>query len=353
MDKIRFYIVGALLSLIGIIISLKIYFNSLNTHDEQKKVIQSQKEETFKDFFTNIIPDDFYNIIKEEAPKINQIQEVELSPPNPEELLSLNEIEDESKVIEKRRAELINKRNLERARSGLNLDESNEQFILKENIQPPSILNEINEPIAASTAPIDLTRTLLAGSIIDVTLDNEIISNLPGKILGQVSNNIYASKGNKIVIPQGSKVLGKYASLNKLGDERLNIMINKIITPDGRIIKFTQETGLGDQEGKQGLAGDLDNRTVQKYQNGMLIASIAAGSQLAVPVYNEKGRAVADSFSRALVDVTAKALDETMDIKPILRIPKGSLTQLITEDNIIFPKPDEAIVLGQKLEERK
>ncbi|MBN8828955.1 MAG: TrbI/VirB10 family protein [Sphingobacteriia bacterium] len=344
MDKTKALIIASIVFVLFGLGTLLLYLRNVDSHNNNAKNIiihkSNQKEGN--------LPEDFFPEHNEE------VKEEIVEAPKPEHLFKYNEIDDDSIKIRKQREELIKLKHAERARQHILLDSKDDnKFILRENQQSNLLLRDIEEPIATTTAPINLKRTLVAGSIIDVTLYNETLSTLSGKILGQVSENIYASHGNKILIPRGSSIMGSYKPLSKVGDDRLNMIITKIITPDGRFIKFTNETLLSDQEGKSGLAGELDNKLKEKYGMALLVATIAASSQLAIPIYDERGRAVANSIQREFNQVNAKSLEKNLDINPTIRVPKATLAQLIIEDNIIFPEPDEAVVMGQIIEGRK
>ncbi|MDR3077075.1 MAG: hypothetical protein LBU26_07205, partial [Synergistaceae bacterium] len=75
---------------------------------------------------------------------------------------------------------------------------------------------------------------LSAGSIISGVMVGGINSDLPGTILGQVTQNVYdTATGAHLLIPQGARMVGAYDSHVVYGQSRLLVVWNRIIFPDG------------------------------------------------------------------------------------------------------------------------
>jgi type IV secretion system protein TrbI len=75
---------------------------------------------------------------------------------------------------------------------------------------------------------------LKAGSVIPGALVTAINTDLPGEVIGQVTENVYDSvTGNYLLIPQGSKLLGKYQSLVSNGQNRALVVWQRLIYPNG------------------------------------------------------------------------------------------------------------------------
>ncbi|TGQ47017.1 conjugal transfer protein TrbI, partial [Mesorhizobium sp. M1C.F.Ca.ET.210.01.1.1] len=67
-------------------------------------------------------------------------------------------------------------------------------------------------------SPYELKR----GSVIPATLITGINSDLPGRITAQASQNVYDSAtGHYVLIPQGTKLFGRYDSKVSFGQSRV------------------------------------------------------------------------------------------------------------------------------------
>ena len=79
--------------------------------------------------------------------------------------------------------------------------------------------------------------TLMAGAIIPASLVTGLNSDLPGFVIGQVTENVYDTvSGRYLLIPQGAKIIGKYDSVIAFGQKRALIVWQRLIRPDGSSI---------------------------------------------------------------------------------------------------------------------
>jgi type IV secretory pathway VirB10-like protein len=100
---------------------------------------------------------------------------------------------------------------------------------------------------------------LSAGTVIVGVLLTGINSDLPGQILGQVSQNVYDSAtGKHLLIPQGEKVVGEYDSRVVYRQERVLIVWTRIIFPDASSISLEAMPGV-DMSGYAGLCDKVNN----------------------------------------------------------------------------------------------
>ena len=78
---------------------------------------------------------------------------------------------------------------------------------------------------------------VMAGIIISASLVTGINSDLPGRIIAQVTENIFDTvSGRYLLIPQGARMIGTYDSLVAFGQERALVVWQRIIMPDGSSI---------------------------------------------------------------------------------------------------------------------
>jgi type IV secretory pathway VirB10-like protein len=196
---------------------------------------------------------------------------------------------------------------------------------------------------AETTFPVDLERTITADRFIPAILIPEINSELEGKVVAQVETHVYGAHGRKILIPAGSKAIGRYLPFKKAGQERLRIVWERIITPEGINIKTT-DAQMADAMGRSGITGEVDNRNWDKYGMAVLVSMISAIGQLHVPADSVNQKAAIDAFGRELSRVTADILQQSLDIKPRVTIPAGSRILISPIDDIWFKKPVKNVV---------
>lgn len=74
---------------------------------------------------------------------------------------------------------------------------------------------------------------VMAGTVIAGALVTGIKSDLPGDVIGAVTEPVYdTATGKHLLIPQGSRILGRYNSQVSYGQSRVQVVWNRIILPD-------------------------------------------------------------------------------------------------------------------------
>lgn len=105
-------------------------------------------------------------------------------------------------------------------------------------------------------SPYELKR----GSVIPATLITGINSDLPGRISAQVSQNVYDSAtGHHLLIPQGTKLFGRYDSKVSLGQSRVLVVWTDIIFPNGSTLQIGGMAGT-DAQGYGGFRDRVDRK---------------------------------------------------------------------------------------------
>jgi type IV secretion system protein TrbI len=165
-----------------------------------------------------------------------------------------------------------------------------------------------------------------AGSYIPAALITGINSDLPGSVNAQVTENVYDTvTGNYLLIPQGAKLVGEYNSSLTFGQQRVQVVWNRIIFPDGESIDLEKMQGV-DIAGFSGFHDKVDNHYLRIYGNAVLLSLMGAGYD----ILNQKAEqdtdpreTVAASVGQKLADVSGQTLEKNMDVQPTLIIDPG------------------------------
>ncbi len=113
----------------------------------------------------------------------------------------------------------------------------------------------VAKPIQAPVSPYEIK----AGTIIPAALVTGINSDLPGQIIAQVTQNVFdTATGRFLLVPQGSRLVGKYDSLISYGQDRALVVWTRLILPNGDSIDLEGMPG-GDQTGAAGLQDETDH----------------------------------------------------------------------------------------------
>jgi len=188
------------------------------------------------------------------------------------------------------------------------------------------------------------------GTVIPGIMLTGINSDLPGKLIAQVSQHVYdTATGNMLVIPQGSRLFGVYDSRVAVGQERVLIAWNRVIFPDGSSVSLDTMPGT-DQAGYAGLTDEVNNHYLRIFGSAMVMSLITGGMSYAVDsmsgnsgssqsdkptMQDEMGTALATQLGQASLQL----LQQSVNIKPTLEIRPGYRFNLVVVKDVIFDRP--------------
>lgn len=183
---------------------------------------------------------------------------------------------------------------------------------------------------------------LKAGSIIAGALVTAIDTDLPGEVIGQVTENVYdTASGNYLLIPQGSKLLGRYQSLVSNGQNRVLLVWQRLICPNGNSIVLEGMPGT-DEAGTAGLRDKVDYHLDKLAQAAALTTALAYAGNLARDPQNRRGNGGSDVIGDAVAQqanrVGERILEKELDVQPTITVRPGwPLRVLVNKDMILAP----------------
>ncbi len=84
----------------------------------------------------------------------------------------------------------------------------------------------------------------MAGTVIAGALVTGTKSDLPGEVIATVTEPVFdTATGKFLLIPQGSRILGRYNSQVSYGQSRVQVVWNRIILPDTSSLTLTTSWG--------------------------------------------------------------------------------------------------------------
>ncbi|MEP2726011.1 TrbI/VirB10 family protein [Roseibium sp.] len=204
---------------------------------------------------------------------------------------------------------------------------------------PPAFLDRPAEQRTASArslVPSPSTAVLQAGSIIPAALITGIRSDQPGLVTAQVTENVYDSlSGRRLLIPQGARLIGDYASDVGFGQRRVLLAWNRLILPDGRSIVLERQPAA-DPSGYAGLEDGVDYHWGGVVKAAFVSTLLGVGSELGSGGDSDLVRALRrgsqDSVNRAGEQIVARELD----IRPTLTIRPGYPVRVLVTRDIVL-----------------
>ncbi|RZN12637.1 IncP-type conjugal transfer protein TrbI [Bradyrhizobium sp. Leo121] len=184
---------------------------------------------------------------------------------------------------------------------------------------------------------------LKRGSVIPATLITGINSDLPGRITAQVSQNVYDSAtGHRLLIPQGTKLMGRYDSKISFGQSRVLVIWTDIIFPNGSTVQIGGMAGT-DAEGYGGFTDQVDNHYFKTFGSAILLAIIGTGIDMAVPqsstlaTQQTASDAARRNFAETFGRVAERTINKNLDVQPALEIRPGYQFNVLVDQDIVFP----------------
>jgi len=207
----------------------------------------------------------------------------------------------------------------------------NEQFVSAASTEFPDT--------ALATPLSDLNRTLVQGTVMQATLETAIQSDLPGMIRAIVSFDIRSYDGSQVLVPKGSRLFGTYRADLALYQKRALILWTRVITPDGLSIMIGSRGT--DRLGRAGQTGFVDTKFDERFGSAALISFLGAAPTAVAASQSDGGN---EAQTQILADVSSDfqsvssgALEEYLTIPPTIYIDQGSVINVLTERDVIFP----------------
>jgi type IV secretory pathway VirB10-like protein len=191
----------------------------------------------------------------------------------------------------------------------------------------------LSAQIEPARSPYELKR----GSIIPATLITGINSDLPGHITAQVSQNVFDSAtGRHLLIPQGTKLLGRYDSEVVFGQSRVLVVWTDLIFSNGSTLRIGSMAGT-DMSGYAGFADKVDRHHLQTFGSAVLVALIGAGTEMLMP--NERGRPASEAgkgLGQTMGKLSEQTISRNLDVQPTLEIRPGYLFNILVKQDLTF-----------------
>jgi type IV secretion system protein TrbI len=186
--------------------------------------------------------------------------------------------------------------------------------------------------------------TLMAGSIIPASLITGLNSDLPGFVVGQVTEQVYDTvTGRHLLIPQGTKIIGKYDSVVAFGQKRALVVWQRLIRPDGSSLVIDNLPAT-DEGGYAGLEDKIDYHTWQLLKGIALATLLGVGTELSIG--NEQGDLIA-ALRQSAQENTNRAgqsfVERQLDVQPTLTVRPGWPLHIIVHKDLVlqpYPKPN-------------
>lgn len=178
---------------------------------------------------------------------------------------------------------------------------------------------------------------IMAGTIIPASLVTGLNSDLPGQVIAQVTENVFDTPtGEHLLVPQGSRLIGRYDSVIAFGQSRALVAWNRIIMPDGTSMTLENLPGA-DLRGFAGLEDRVNNHTFQLFQAAILSSILSLASELGRDTNDsDLLEALRDGGQRTINQAGQQIVSRQLNVQPTITVRPGHRLRVIVNKDLIL-----------------
>jgi len=182
-----------------------------------------------------------------------------------------------------------------------------------------------------------------AGTILSATLITGMNTSLPGDVVAQIRSDVYDTvSGQYLLIPKGSKLLGQYDSQVAYGQERILLVFNRIIRPDGSSIVLNKFTAT-DLQGGAGLPGNVDNHWSRIIGAATISTLLSFGAGATTDnmsnnntYYRSAKQSAVLGAAGNISDVGQNIADRAINVQPTITLPPGYQFDVVVKKDMVL-----------------
>ena len=184
-----------------------------------------------------------------------------------------------------------------------------------------------------------------AGWEIPAVLEQSLNSDLPGELKALVTSNVYdTAAGQYLLIPQGSRLVGKYDSRVSYGQDGVQVAWSRIIFPDASSIDLDGMLGL-DSHGDAGLRDKVDHHYKRLIGMSVLTSMFMAAFAISqnrtqtILAYPSPSQAAETAVGQELSMTGAQMARRNMNVQPTIKVPAGYRFTVRVNRDMLFEAP--------------
>ena len=200
------------------------------------------------------------------------------------------------------------------------------------------------------SAPLG-TYEIKAGWEIPAVLEQSLNSDLPGDLKALVMSNVYdTATGQYLLIPQGSRLIGKYDSRVSYGQDGVQVVWDRILYPDASSVDINGMVGL-DSHGNAGLRDKVDRHYKRLFGFAALTSAFSAAfdlsqrrnQQSALLSYPSVGDTASAAVGQELSQTGSMITRRNLNVQPTVKVPVGYKFTVRVNRDILFDAPYQPI----------
>ncbi|HEY2737511.1 MAG TPA: TrbI/VirB10 family protein, partial [Thermoanaerobaculia bacterium] len=180
---------------------------------------------------------------------------------------------------------------------------------------------------------------LSAGRILEARLATAATSDGQAPITAVVTRDL--RDGRRILIPAGSRLVGRMGSATELGNETLGILWQRLVGPGGHEIVVSGLAASG-ADGSAGVRGTINYHSGIIFGRALALSLIGAAAQAAQPrngavtglTWQELAAA---GGAQRLSDAGSRLMESAATVRPSIFVPAGTALKVIVPEGLSLP----------------
>lgn len=180
--------------------------------------------------------------------------------------------------------------------------------------------------------------TIASGEFLHAVLETAMNSDLPGMVRAVIKDPVYAYVGEKPLIPAGSRLIGQYSSGILQGQNRMMVVWNRIVLPNGIAIEVnspdTDALGVAGQG-----ANNVNTHFFARFGEAALLSLIGTGAATSGVSSQDQNNSEAQyrsAMAQSFQQSAQNSLQNTLPIQPTLHVYQGADINVFVAHDLSF-----------------
>lgn len=176
-----------------------------------------------------------------------------------------------------------------------------------------------------------------AGDFIPAIAITAMNSDLPAKVItAQIRENVFDTvTGKYLLIPQGAKVIGTYDSNVTWGQNRLLVVWQRLIFPNGDSINLHNMQGT-DLTGKAGITGKVNNHFATLLKGVLLSSAMGAGAAIVTDDRDDWRSEAGKGAGETIIKIGDRFAEKALNRQPTIEIKQGERFNIMVHSDLIL-----------------
>jgi len=180
---------------------------------------------------------------------------------------------------------------------------------------------------------------LMEDTILETVLVNRLAGAAPGPVITMITTDVYSANGAHVLIPKGTRLLGRVSAVASLNQERLFVAFHRMIMPDGYSVSLDKFQGL-DVVGQTGLRDLVNHHYIRIFGASLALAAVAATAQIgnsaSYGTY-DWGTQMRSGISEGMSQSAQRVMERFMNTLPTFTIRERARVKIMLSGDLLLP----------------